>query len=318
MSMPSAESMRFLRVAYEGAQVRALSRLTGAPELIGARPRSLIVLATDALAAASARLAVALKAPLRLPVVVTRTLPGYVGPLDAVLVAGGRAEDEPAAQAMSVAARRGATVIYAGPTVGPLWEEAPERALLLDAPQAAPALSPARTMMAAITAMDLMEEDPRLVASRLGHLADAMDQEIERVHPERDEVVNPARNLWSWCRGARVMHTGHGEINLAVAQTAAQAWSAYELPSGAGEPEALAAATAAHQDIFFDPFLDAAPGSRGGREAVLPLKVVVWGASRGAVPGGLEQTTPAAQHGPTAEAACLLVRALAATVPLRD
>ncbi|KQB87541.1 hypothetical protein [Corynebacterium lowii] len=308
MTTPSAEMMRFYRVAYEGAQVRTAAQLTEVPELVGHRPRSVVVIATDTIAEASARLLMALKAPLRVPVVVARTLPSYIGALDTVVIVGSRAEDEEAARAMSVAASRGATVVYAGPAEGPLREDAPERAVLLDAPQAAPALSPARTLAAVGTVIDLMEEDPHLVATRLHHLADAVDEEVERVHPQREEVVNPARQLRSWCAGAQIMHTGHGPIAQAIAEVAARVWSAYELPSGVAEPQELAGATA-QRDPFFDPFLDAAP-------AVLPLKVVVWTSPEALIPGGLEQNTPAAAQGHTAEALCLIARALAATVPL--
>lgn len=308
MTTPSAEMMRFTRVAYEGAQVRTAAQLTAAPELAGARPRSVVVLATDAIAQASARLLVALREPLRVPVVIVRELPSYLGALDTLVVVGGRGEDERAARAMSVAVQRGATVVYAGPAEGPLRADAPDRVVLLDAPQAAPALSPARTIAALSAVLDLAEEDPHLVAARLDRLAEVVDEEIARVHPDRDEAINPARALRAWCAGARIMHTGYGQVPLAVAEAAARLWSAYELPCGAAEPHEVAGA-AAQRDLFFDPLLDE------GKE-MLPLKVVVWAAEEAPFPGGLAQATPVAARGPAAEALCLIVRALAATVPL--
>ncbi|KQB84142.1 hypothetical protein [Corynebacterium oculi] len=316
MTTPSAEMMRFTRVAYEGAQARTAAQLADAPELIGTRPRSVVVLATDTLARASAGLLVALKEPLRVPVVLARTLPSYVGALDVLIVVGSRAEDEHAARAMSVASQRGATVVYAGPTEGPLRADAPERAVLLDAPQAAPAISPARTLCAVSAVLDLTEDDPHLVSTRLEHLADVVDEEIARVHAEREETVNPARNLRSWCEGARIMHTGYGAVPLALAEVVARAWSAYALPSGVAEPHEAADAVAAGvgaapRDLFYDPFLD-------GEREMLPLKVVVWAAEAAHFPGGLAQSTPAVAHGPAAEALCLIVRALAATVPLEE
>ncbi|WPF66637.1 MULTISPECIES: hypothetical protein [unclassified Corynebacterium] len=308
MTTPSAETMRFTRVAYEGAQVRTAAQLVSVPDLLGARPRSVVVLATDTIAQASARLLVALREPLRVPVVIVHELPGYLGALDTLVVVGSRPEDERAARAMSVATQRGATVIYAGPAEGPLRTEAPERAVLLDAPQAAPALSPARTIAALSAVLDLTEDDPRLVASRMEHLADTMDEEIARVHPDRDESVNPARNLRSWVEGARVMHTGYGAVPLALAEVVARSWSAYEIPGGVAEPQDVAGAVA-QRDLFFDPLLD-------GEGEMLPLKVVVWAAEEAHFPGGLAQSAPAVAHGPVAEALCLIVRALAATVPL--
>ena len=95
------ETVRFFDVAHEGAQLRAVAgALPQIERLRGMQPRSLVVVATDQLAAAAARAAVALCEPLALPVIVADQLPAYVGPLDVVLIVGERASRETDSRAL--------------------------------------------------------------------------------------------------------------------------------------------------------------------------------------------------------------------------
>ena len=87
------ETVAFYDVAHEGAQVRTvagvLDQLGG---LYGLNPRSVIILPTDQISRAAARFVGAMRSPLRLPVVVTDVLPGYVGALDIVVAVGADAD----------------------------------------------------------------------------------------------------------------------------------------------------------------------------------------------------------------------------------
>ena len=92
MSHFSREDALFFDIAHEGAQVRAVGQaahlLAG---LYDVQPRSVVVLATDQVAAAAARAVATFAAPLEVPVVVVDVLPAYVGALDVVVVVGDNA-----------------------------------------------------------------------------------------------------------------------------------------------------------------------------------------------------------------------------------
>ena len=85
-----AETVRFFDVAHEGAQIRLLAGEVElwSEALRGLNPRSLVIIPTDAIAREAAHLGVGLAEPLRIPLVVTESLPRYVGALDVVVVVG--------------------------------------------------------------------------------------------------------------------------------------------------------------------------------------------------------------------------------------
>ena len=107
-----AETVRFFDVAHEGAQIRLVA---GEVErwgeaLSGLNPRSLVIIPTDAIARQAAHLGVGLAEPLRIPIVVTESLPRYVGALDLVVVVGKQG-------ATSVSSGQSST---SGPLAGPM------------------------------------------------------------------------------------------------------------------------------------------------------------------------------------------------------
>ena len=120
-----AETVRFFDVAHEGAQIRLVA---GEVErwgeaLSGLNPRSLVIIPTDAIARQAAHLGVGLAEPLRIPIVVTESLPRYVGALDVVVVVGEPDECDWASRALITASQRGATTVLIGPAKGPLVED---------------------------------------------------------------------------------------------------------------------------------------------------------------------------------------------------
>ncbi|MDO5511654.1 hypothetical protein [Corynebacterium sp.] len=305
------ETVRFYDVAHEGAQVRAVAgaieRMEGLYRL---QPRSLVVLATDQVAAAAARVVVRMRAPLRVPVVVTDTLPSYVGALDIVMVVGDRADDPDTSRGLIAADRRGATTLLVGPPRGPILEDAPAGTVIIPALPTAAGASPARTIIAVATVLDLLEEDPDLVAQRLEDIAGRIDEELEQLSPERDVVVNPGRQLRGYADMARVVHTGRSRHGFAVAELMSVLWSQKGLPSGVVAWDELEFAPQAPvRDVFHDPFLD-------GPVDLVPLRTVVWAEDpdvAAALPDALAVTCETPGIGELAAALQLITRGLAAT-----
>lgn len=272
-----AEAVSFFDVAHEGAQLRAVAQASDLlAGLRGSAPRSVVVLATDAVSEASAECALALNGFGRAPVMVTRTLPEFVGALDVVVVVGDAPDAETATRQVAAAAGRGAAVVLAGPPDGPVVEDAPRGVVLLPAPPTADGASPLRTIAAVTAVCAELSNAP----VPIGDLADGVDEELRQLSPERDTTVNLARQLREYSDGARILHTGYTETGAAVARLVAALWSARGIPSGFVGREDLSAALENSGDtagaggtgsdgIFYDPFIDGPP-------AQVPVKTIVW------------------------------------------
>lgn len=301
------EAVRFFDIAHEGAQLRAVAQAAGRlAGLGGAEARSVVVLATAQIAEAAARCAVNLFEPLRLPVVVARTLPGFIGPLDVVVVVGDAPDAETVTREMSTAARRGATVVLAGPQDGPVVEDALSDVITVPTPPTTLGASPLRTL-GAVGAVLAGQE----AAERLEALAAEVDDELTQLSPERELPVNLARQLRDFVAGARIIHTGYTPAGAAVAQLVSALWSARGLPGGFVSREELPAALADEapqktDDIFYDPFID-------GPAAGVPVKTIVWGSREAQVPGARAEYAVSERDDEFAEAARLIVRGYAAT-----
>ncbi|GAB2500192.1 hypothetical protein CATRI_02950 [Corynebacterium atrinae] len=304
------ESVQFYDVAHEGAQIRAIAGVL--PELAtlrGLTPRSLVVVATDLVARASARFAVSIRSPLRLPIVVTGELPTYVGPLDVVMVVGDRAEDPQISQELITADRRGALSILVGPAQGPIIVDAPARTILVPALPTVVGASPARTIASVSTVLDLLEEDPSLIEQRLEDTASAIDAELEQLSPERDSLVNPGRQLREFADGARLIHTAHTRAEFGIAELMAALWTTKGIPSGAAPAAEITVEPTREASIFHDPFLD-------GPIDLIPLKTIVWAQQPPVVstqPHSLVVSTETPQAGILAGALTLITRGFAAT-----
>lgn len=305
------ETVKFYDVAHEGAQVRAIAGVI--PQLEGLyrlQPRSLVVVATDQVAAAAARFVVRMRSPLRVPVVLTDALPSYVGALDIVMVVGDRADDPEASQGLIAADRRGATTVLVGPPRGPVLEDAPSGTVVVPALPTVFGASPARSIIAVGTVLDLLEEDPGLVTQRLDEIAGVVDEELEQLSPERDVVVNPGRQLREFGELARVLHTGRSRHGFAIAELMSVLWSLKGLPSGVAAMDELEIAPQAPtRDLFHDPLLD-------GPLDLVPLRTVVWAEDpdvAATLPDALAVNCETPGIGPLAAALQLITRGLAAT-----
>lgn len=289
------DAVRFFDVAHEGAQLRAVAGgLEPLGRLRGMGARALVVVATDQVSLAAARATASALQPLPLPVVVARELPGFIGPLD-VVVAVGRDDD---ARALITAARRGAVTVLAGPAEGPLLDDAPTDTAVIPALPTAVGASPARAAAVTAAVLRVLDAPVEVVAERLTLIADEVDAEVQALAPDRDDTVNPARQLGAYAQGSRVLHAGAGAYGDAVAQVAAALWTSRGIASGylpadevpaAVENAREASPASRSDDIFYDPYLDGGPQLVG-------LNTIVWACgdlSGFAAPGARVETVAA-------------------------
>lgn len=311
------ETVRFYDVAYEGAQVRLIGGLVSDGALTpvtGLRPRSVVILSRDQISRSCAQVVAELRAPLRQPFVITSAMPGYLGPLDVLIVCSDDGGDEAALRALITAAHRGVSTVLIGPASAPLLDEAPSDTVVIPTLPTAASLSPARIVASISAVVDLFEEDPQIVAERLQHVADHLDEEVATLSPERDELVNPGRQLRLAAEGRRVVHTGRTPLGLAIANAVAALWTRRGLVSAAMDfPELVEALpelrgpVPAGDSIFHDPFLDPDPG-------VVPFRAVVWADAEPGIPEAVAQHCELPGRGPLASTLRLIVRGLSATV----
>lgn len=310
--MYNRDAVRFFDVAHEGAFIRSATAVVNsgvATDIASLRPRSFIVIAADDISAAAARLGCAALEPLPLPVTVCDQLPRYAGPLDVVLVASSKSV---AVQERSLheAARRGCPTLLIAPAQGPLRTEAPSDVFVLPVPPTAVGGSPASvvaTMFAVVASLSLPTTS---VIEQLELAADAVDEELLAVSPERDELVNEARQLRAFVGDGRIVHTGQPGKALALANLVSAWWTSKGLPSatiGWEELGVMLAETGGNEnDVFYDPFEDPQP-------AVLPLKIVIWAQQEAHLPQAIAQSS--GNHELTLEDLLrLMVRGLAAAV----
>ncbi|MCT1597606.1 hypothetical protein [Corynebacterium sanguinis] len=302
------ETVLFFDVAHEGAQLRAVAEAAQRLDSLRAvDPRSVVVIATDQISRAAAQAVVELRAPLRLPVVVTPVLPSYVGPLDVVVIVGDAAEDDGVSRALITASARGAETVLAGPARGPLLDDAPDATLIIPALPTSAGTSPLRAFGVLTAVLDALEQPAELISTQLQAMAEDVDEELVGLSPQRDEAVNAARQLRAFAFGARVIHTGFERCGAAVASVAAQVWSARSMASGFVEHRELdRAVEQPARDIFHDPFID-------GEQHHVALKVVVWNQADVALADATAQWCEPSSVGEESTVARLIVRALAAT-----
>ncbi|WP_080796213.1 hypothetical protein [Corynebacterium pacaense] len=308
------ETVKFYDLAHEGAQVRLLAGLvdSGALRQVeGLAPRSVVVISGSQVYRNCVRVVGALREPMRQPLVLAETMPGYLGALDVLIVLTDDGGDEEALRALITATQRGATTVLVGPPDGPLIDEAPTDTVVVPTLPTVSGSSPARAVASISTVVDLFEEDPRIVSERLQHVADSVDEEIEALSPERDELVNDGRALNLAARDHRIVHTGRTPVGRAIAALVASLWTRAGMISGYLDfPELLAALPTLRgpaNELFHDPFLDENSG-------LLPFKAVVWAEEEPGIPDALAQHCEMLGRGSLAATLRLIVRGHSATV----
>ncbi|MGH3436873.1 MAG: hypothetical protein ACRDRN_10455, partial [Sciscionella sp.] len=193
----AADRAGLLRAAAAaGAQVRATAEAAaeiGVGEFAGVRPRALILLGRPGIGPSMvALLAALLPRSCPVPVVRADVVPSWVGPLDVVFVHCDDPGDVPLAESLVLAGRRGAQVLLTGPQDGPVAAAAAGSALLL--PPRVP--TPPRFGFArALAAGLVLARALGLLDTDTDQLADALDAEAERCHPDQESFLNPAKAL---------------------------------------------------------------------------------------------------------------------------
>lgn len=286
--MYDRDAVKFFDIAHEGAFIRGARSLIDdgvSGRLAEMNPRSLIVIAADDISRAAAQLGCALLEPAPLPIVVVSELPRFAGALDVVLVASSTSVPRQE-QCLHAADRRGCPTILLAPPQGPLREEAPARTVIVPVPPTAVGGSPSAviaTMMALVAPLTGPEQ---AVGEHLDLAASAVDEELLAVSPERDELVNVARQLRNFAGDGRIIHAGLAGKASALAALIATWWTSKGVVSSALELAELHASLPSFDqsetDIFYDPFEDGDPG-------VIPLRIVVWAQQESALPHSIVQ-----------------------------
>lgn len=252
--------------ALAGAQVRsAAAQLAGSAEFD--RPRALVVVGGTA-AVDTALLTALIGEQSLAPVVAATTLPGWVGPLDIVVVLAGDVDDRPAAEAAAQAIRRGARVVVRSSADGPVAAAA--GSALLEPPVSVPealAGTARLTVLAAVAAAAGLYPRPDFAAA-----ADQLDAMAMACHPSTEFFVNPALTLAEHLAAGTPLMIGTDPVADALSAHACRSIAGLAGCAGASLTSAQAAASppvlaraatrgsgpaaAGSGDIFWDPYDD--------------------------------------------------------------
>jgi hypothetical protein len=247
--------------ALAGAQVRsAAEQVARWPEFD--RPRALVVVGgTAAIDAALLTALIGDQSPA--PVVASTSLPGWVGPLDIVVVLACAVDDRPSAEAAAQATRRGARVVVRASADGPVAGAAGS-ALLEPQVSVPEALAGAArlTVLAAVAAAAGLYPRPDFAAA-----ADQLDAMAMACHPSSEFFVNPALTL--------AEHLAAGTPLLIGTDPVADALGAHACRSLAGLAGCAAASLTSAQAAASPPVL-ARAATRGGGPAAGGSPDIFW------------------------------------------
>ncbi|SIS02671.1 hypothetical protein [Williamsia sterculiae] len=258
-------------VAMAGAQARAVHSTVAEgvlSALEGLRPRSVVVVAAAGTAERAMEFAIAVAGPrLDVPVVGVTALPGWVGPLDVVVLCGDDAGDPILIDAGDRASRRGAEVVLLAPDEGPLAEALGGRALDLSPRMRVLPHFRFTGYVAGVLAVFGALSSVRFTGTRVdvARLADALDEEAAADGPGAEIFHNAAKLLAARLGEQPVIWVGDTPAARAVAAHAATTvlTVAGTLGAVASVSEALSASVettrrtgVSADDIFHDPQID--------------------------------------------------------------
>ncbi|MFT4201164.1 hypothetical protein [Gordonia sp. (in: high G+C Gram-positive bacteria)] len=278
--------------ARAGAQVRAVAEAVreGVTEpLAGLRPRSVVIVTGASVAAAqSARFVIAhTAARLDVPLVAAPALPGWIGPLDVVVLVGDDAGDPALADAASRASRRHAEFVVVAPMEGPLAAAVAGSGIDLSPRIVVPEQFRFVGHVAALIAVCQGLAQVRYVGGDLDlpQLADALDAEAARNHPSQDVYGAPAKALAERFRAAPPVLSGDSPAADALAARTASTLfaiggvSATAVDLAAALTRLLRVGPAAEESIFYDPEIDG-PRPAAAHLFVLSTPAQQWQARR--------------------------------------
>ncbi|MBJ7289865.1 hypothetical protein [Williamsia sp.] len=282
---------RLRLAAMTGAQVRAVDEAVRegvlAP-LVDLRPRAVVLVVGGASASAAADLVVTtMAARIDVPLVVAGSLPGWIGPLDLVVLMGDDAGDMTFADAAARATRRRAELVVDVPLEGPLREAAGGSALDLSPRVPTPPefrfVGHVVALLAVLGSLTTVRSTgPRV---DLGALAQALDDEAAAAHPGNEVFHNAAKGLAARVADRSVAWAGDTPASTVIAGHAARSMYTIAGVSGVGCDLAQAVAGAAGRpvdtsgapvdSIFHDPEFDG-PVERPVRVQVITTPSSEW------------------------------------------
>ncbi|MBD0023144.1 hypothetical protein GII33_15445 [Gordonia pseudamarae] len=277
-------------VARAGAQVRAVAeavREGGLRPLADLRPRSVVVVfGSSRTAACAAELAVAvLAAHTDVPLVCGPALPGWVGPLDVVVIVGDDAGDMALADAAARAARRRAEVVIGAPMEGPLRDAVGGTGIDLSPRVHVDRRFGFAGFVAVIVSVVMGLSSVRFSGAGpdLDALADALDAEAATNHVARELFRNQAKLLASRMSGTTMVLCGDTPASVTVAAHAARTVLAVAGDAcGAADVADAVALVRDHgsgdapvDSLFHDPFIDG-PAPRATTILVLGVPRHEW------------------------------------------
>lgn len=258
--------------ALAGAQVRSVAEAVREGVLAALaefRPRSVVIVtgASQTGAAAVALVSAALGARIDVPIAVLTAMPGWVGPLDLVVLVGDDGGDRVLADAGARAVRRRAEVVVLAPMEGPLREAVAGRAI--DASPRVP-VPPELRFCGAVAGLlavcaALTQVRTTGAVTDLDALAAALDAEAAAGHPERETFHNSAKLFADGVSGRELVWCGDDAVTQVIAAhcAAVLAGVAGVVGVAVGLPTALRAiairraTTVPEADsIFHDPQID--------------------------------------------------------------
>ena len=283
--------------ATSGAHVRAVAQASSEGVLTAlttARPRAVVVVTGGSLVARrAADFTVALiAAHLDTPLVVAPSLPGWVGPLDIVVLAGDDPGDRHYYDAALRALRRRAELVVAVPVEGPLADAVGTEKAVDLSPRLPvdPRFGFAR-LVAVLVAVCVALEAVRLhpAPPLLSDVADAIDAEAAADHPGNETFHNQAKLLALRLDGRPVVWAGDTPGAAVVAEHSAAVAFAVAGVASASVDEPVAVARARHSaasgtsgvdSIFYDPDFDPAPPATTPRTLLVTTAGRSWAAHR--------------------------------------
>ncbi|AFA74110.1 hypothetical protein GPOL_c30950 [Gordonia polyisoprenivorans VH2] len=284
--------------ALAGAQVRSVAEAVRegvAEPLSELRPRSVVIVCAPGgpAAGATAMVCAMLATRVDVPIVCTSALPGWIGPLDVVVLAGIDGGDMTLADAAARSLRRRAEVVISAPIEGPLRDALGGNGIdfspRVDVDPRFRFPGFVAVLLAVFTALTQVRFTGS--APTVSDLADALDSEAAADHPARETFHNQAKILAARLGEGPVMWTGDSPATLAVADRAAAVLFAVsgsrcatadlaDISRVSRDIWSVAEAGSAADSLFYDPQIDGPRGDGPPRVMVATTAAREWDTRR--------------------------------------
>lgn len=275
-------------VALAGAQVRSVAeaRREGVLEpLTHLRPRSVVIVygSTGSASPAAQLVTAAVSARIDVPIVCAPSLPGWIGPLDVVVLAGDDAGDRVLADAAARSVRRRAEVVVAVPIEGPLRDALGGSGIDLSPRVSVDPRFRFPGFVAALLAVFVSLTQVRFTGRipEVADLADALDGEAGANHPANESFHNHAKSLAARLEDRPAVWVGDTPGTSVIAAQAARALIAVAGTIGAvaeiGDVTRIVrewserTGSAPNDSIFHDPEIDGPVGDAPPRVFVVSI-----------------------------------------------